>query len=63
MGRQRDSWNLVLALVTITLESHRLVLQAVGLGIRAQCPSSSGAHHSAAPRLKAQAFSGPLSSR
>lgn len=46
VGRQRDSWNLVLALATPTLENHWLVLQAVGLGLRAQCPGSSRAGHS-----------------
>lgn len=51
MGRQRDSWNLVLTLATPTLGSHWLVLWAVGLGLRAQCPGSSRACHSATPRL------------
>lgn len=50
VGRQRDSWNLVLALATPTLESHWLLLEAVGLGLRAQCLGSSRACHSATPR-------------
>lgn len=56
----RDSWNLVLAPATPTLESHWLVLLVVGLGLRARCPGSSRACHSATPRPQAQAFSGSL---
>lgn len=59
----RDSWNLVLALAPPTLESHWLVLLAVGLGLRALCPGSSRAYHCVSPRPQAQAFSGSLGSR
>ena len=59
----RDSWNLVSALATPTLESHWLVLLAVGLGLRALCPGSSRACHSATPRPQARALSGSLGSR